>query len=301
MNENLYRFYKISRSEGVGTALGRMVQYIVREAPDAIIIVIFPIYTLVRPGISFSLIQQVDGIYKIKSFSEGTAFYIPELSYPEIVMEDIINGDEYPSGKNRVIKYTSSKLVSTDNCETIVDIGAYIGSFSLAVADQANKVIAIEPSPKSARCIRMNAEANGFDDRIEVIQKPVDKEKRITRLNISQDPTDNSLLGPDSHPIDSIEVETTTIDTIAKESGVERIDFLKMDAEGLEPEVLLGAEEVSITQLAIDCTEERDGESSFRELYDILNNRKYQIERGGRKNEDVLYAKLTSIVTTKPK
>src|SRR5258707_15414601 len=52
-------------------------------------------------------------------------------------------------------------------------------------------------------------------------------------------------MGPGSHPTADgagVDVETQTVDDFVSENSVERIDFIKMDIEGAEPEALVGAE-----------------------------------------------------------
>lgn len=54
------------------------------------------------------------------------------------------------------------------------------------------------------------------------------------------------------------------------ELGVEKIDFLKIDAEGAEPEVLEGTPLCRVKKVAVDCSPERFGKTTVFEVLKIL-------------------------------
>jgi len=68
------------------------------------------------------------------------------------------------------------------------------------------------------------------------------------------------------------------LDDFIREIDISQIDFLKIDAEGAEPEVLKGSNKLRISKLAIDAGNERNGESTVEEVSNILKNRGYEIK-----------------------
>jgi FkbM family methyltransferase len=144
--------------------------------------------------------------------------------------------------------------------ETVIDIGANIGEFSLAVAAQSRRVIAIEPDPDCFACLCRNVAAHA---NIETLQTLLWSEP--TELTFHSEPGhgDSSVFAPDSgDATQSLTLPARTLDDIAAELQIGSVDLLKCDAEGAEPEVLEGASAVlARTRLAaIDTGPERDGE-----------------------------------------
>ena len=122
-----------------------------------------------------------------------------------------------------------------------IDVGASYGCWSMALADLAEHVIAIEPQSKifqllcgnlgvnEATCVRMAAWSKGAFLRLPA----VDYEAETNFGGISVSPT----FGPD-------EIEARTLDQIVEMVLPEcHVSFIKIDVEGSEREVLLGAME----------------------------------------------------------
>lgn len=79
--------------------------------------------------------------------------------------------------------------------------------------------------------------------------------------------------------IESIsKVKAVRLDNLIHNLGLNRIDFLKIDAEGAEPEVLEGAKDFlnNIRKIAVDCTPERFGKTTSSKVNDILSSQGFQ-------------------------
>lgn len=125
--------------------------------------------------------------------------------------------------------------------DVVLDVGANVGTDTrTALASGAGQVIAIEPEPVSLECLRRNLAAEIRDNRVIIIPKGAwDREDTLT---LHVDPADaggSSFLWQKSGP--SIKVPLTTIDRIATELKLPKIDLIKMDIEGSEKNALLGA------------------------------------------------------------
>lgn len=281
------------RIEGPKSAVLAVKNYIRQNLlPRSLLIIAYPVYSLVSPKMNLGVIIPNGDIYKIVNVS-GKNFYIPDLTPNLYALSDLESGKTPESIEHNLNKYTSDNLISISECDFVVDIGAFIGAVSIGVAENAKKVIAVEPSEKNAECIRHNAKEFGVEDKLVVIERPVYSEQTTMTFNLSSDPTDNSLIKTDTRQLGSRQIETTTIDELSSVYDIPSIDFLKMDAEGVEPEVLLGSKRTPIEQVAIDCSAEREGRSSYREVNNHLLNRGYETNRVNLKGGwDVIYGKL---------
>lgn len=73
---------------------------------------------------------------------------------------------------------------------------------------------------------------------------------------------------------------------MADEVNVDHIDFLKVETEGVEPEVIDGISGISVDKIAVDCGPERDGEPVTDEVSNRLDEMGYNITTDGK----MLYA-----------
>ncbi|TCT04601.1 FkbM family methyltransferase [Aquabacter spiritensis] len=125
-----------------------------------------------------------------------------------------------------------------------VDVGANVGNWSLMFADRMThaKGLAFEPGPQTVERLRAALRGAGFGG-IEVVASAVSDLPGTLRFweEAGYGET-SSLLSQHSHPdAKAVAVPVTTLDIEMQTRGVERIDFLKIDAEGFDLNVLRGA------------------------------------------------------------
>ena len=121
--------------------------------------------------------------------------------------------------------------------DTVLDVGAYVGMFTVKAADlvgTAGKVIAIEPSPQNFDLLGRNCEGLG---NVGLFKGAIMATSGVGRLYYSKSPAANSLV---TRGHGYVEVETITLDELAALFQLDKIDFIKLDAEGAELEVLKG-------------------------------------------------------------
>jgi len=136
-----------------------------------------------------------------------------------------------------------------------IDVGANLGTYTLIGAQRvggAGRVIAIEASPSIGALLQANVEVNGFKERAKVYCCAVGaREEVVTLYEFSAQRGSNTLLESiaedasrqGDEEIVAREVECRRLDDIVAEAGPGRIDLVKIDVEGFEHEVLLGARE----------------------------------------------------------
>jgi len=125
--------------------------------------------------------------------------------------------------------------------DVVLDIGAYVGMFTVKAArlvGATGKVIAVEPSPENYNLLEQNCEGLG---NVALFKGAIMSTSGRGRLYYSRSAAANSLVIRAKR---YVEVETIALDELASEFGIDKVDFIKLDAEGAELEVLVGAQKV---------------------------------------------------------
>jgi FkbM family methyltransferase len=125
--------------------------------------------------------------------------------------------------------------------DVVVDIGGNIGAFSLYAAriGGASRVFSFEPFPGNYKILSHNVEQNRLRN-VTCVNQAVAGSRglRTLRLN-SEDSGSHSLVnGSCEH---TIEVECCTLEDVFARYSLTKIDYLKMDCEGAEYEILENA------------------------------------------------------------
>jgi len=171
-------------------------------------------------------------------------------------------------------KYTQGSLVSLSPNDIVVDVGAFIGPFTLGAAPEVSEVISVEPSPQTAAVLRENV---AHLDNVSVREFAAWSSSTTLMFKLGEDASDNSAIDVDkSGVVSTMEVRAERLD----ETLDGPVDFLKIDAEGAEPEAVEGAGTIA-RQVAVDVSPERHGESTEDEVRSILESRGYECERSG--------------------
>lgn len=132
------------------------------------------------------------------------------------------------------------KITSSRDKLTIIDIGANIGSFSIfaAMRNRNSKILAYEPATKTFKQLIENIQMNGFEDRIIAHKEAVDGKKRNLKLY------DSGISGMRSIFRTRDEkkyewVKAISLGDVFVNNKLKKCDFLKIDCEGAEYEILL--------------------------------------------------------------
>jgi FkbM family methyltransferase len=134
--------------------------------------------------------------------------------------------------------------------DTVIDVGANVGLFTLLLAYQVwevGRVIAYEASPRMLELLRQNVALSWLDDRVEIVPKAAaaasgrlpflaPRQYAMTgSLRPAEPPTENR-----GDTVDRIEVDAEPLDVHV--GRFERIDLIKIDVEGAEDQVFAGME-----------------------------------------------------------
>jgi FkbM family methyltransferase len=123
----------------------------------------------------------------------------------------------------------------------IFDVGGHQGITTQWFSRKARHVHTFEPMPENVDTIRTALAVRGIKN-VTVHPVAVSDHVGIGDFHIYQTRGHNSLARTNASGYRySIPTETTMLDDFADENGIESIDFLKIDVEGFELEVLKGA------------------------------------------------------------
>lgn len=130
--------------------------------------------------------------------------------------------------------------------EVILDIGAYIGLFTILASRQVGDeglVIAIEADPANFDLLQKNIRENGLTN-VRALCVGVGETPGTlylhSRGNCSELSTEREMRRGNSTMVGT-PIPVTTIDTICHQHDLRRVSFIKMDIEGAELTVLNGA------------------------------------------------------------
>ena len=123
---------------------------------------------------------------------------------------------------NKFIKYCESQ---TKKMKTVIDVGAWCGTWAKAIEPFAEKVIAFEPDKTHFECLQRNCTIN-CTPRMEAVGAQL-QEVSLTEDNFTQAKRVN----------EKGNIKMITLDHMAYED----VDMIKIDVEGYEMEVLKGA------------------------------------------------------------
>jgi len=135
---------------------------------------------------------------------------------------------------------------------TVVDVGANAGVFTLwAVKSGVARVIAVEPSPRMCKNLARNISFNHLGN-VTVVQAACGGKTGEAVLYSRGDEGLNSLycrdvLGSTFQPM--CRVPLLTLEDIFRRCAIETCDFLKLDCEGAEYDILLNSAENTLSRI----------------------------------------------------
>jgi FkbM family methyltransferase len=113
-----------------------------------------------------------------------------------------------------------------------IDGGSNYGYYTFFLANHGCNVIALEANPEIIPFLKKSVELNGCSDRVTILHAAIaDESNKTIKLGLLPSSL-NSTIVQRADLIGSFEVNTKSLDDVAKEFG--EIDFVKLDIEGAE-------------------------------------------------------------------
>jgi len=174
----------------------------------------------------FSNKQSLVPIGKYRFFLRSKNFFI-KLSDLSMILE-ILHFNEYGQAKIK-------------EGDTVIDIGAHIGTFSVMASSKvakknaSGKVYSFEPFKSTFNVLKKNKEINNRKN-LNIINKAVSDTVGSVEFYVNDINYAENSLNKISNK--SISVKTTTLDSFFSEKKIKRCNLLKIDCEGAEYAIL---------------------------------------------------------------
>lgn len=120
------------------------------------------------------------------------------------------------------------------------DVGANVGVYSLLMGNICKKIYAFEPGRDTCEILKRNIEINRFCN-IEVLREGVGSHMDKLYFTVGKDTMNHVVLNPNEE--EKMYCEKIPVVTLDERIESE-VDILKIDVEGLEQDVLAGAEKI---------------------------------------------------------
>lgn len=203
------------------------------------------------------------------------------------------------TGHQRLIEPFREEPIISKFCKPgmiVFDVGANIGEWTLTMANGVGaqgRVYSFEPTPFLFDALNKTVVANQFN---QVIVSPYalsDKSKTMdfyiqydenelldARLSRLDSPADFKEWITDGKKAKKIQVETITLDEFAVKEKLERLDFIKIDAEGYESAIVQGGLTVLKKfrpNLILECGGVYDSEEKRKRMVTRLRELDYSL------------------------
>jgi FkbM family methyltransferase len=193
-----------------------------------------------------------------------------------------INRDDFlfmTNHENEIMEY-----FNPNEGDTVIDVGAHIGLYTLIAAKRvgsSGKVIAIEPDPDNFKILKKNILLNQLSN-VEALECAVYSTKEKLKLflpELERGRTIFNTVMQDRAGISNnfLEVEANTLDNILNENNIQRVNWIKIDVEGAELEVLKGAVNTLSSNKNITLVIEIHGMENYIQMIEYLRRSNLRI------------------------
>jgi FkbM family methyltransferase len=167
--------------------------------------------------------------------------------------------------------------------DTVIDIGAHIGRYTITSSKQvgnSGKVVAIEADPDNFQLLKRNIALNNLTNVLPLNYAVFSTRTRMKLYEQSASAKYNSLMLARAAKTENyVEVNADTLDSILKLNEVNQVNWIKIDVEGAEFEVLKGSTKTLSSEnvsLFIEI-HNIDDPSHYVNIVDFLKHHNYEI------------------------
>jgi FkbM family methyltransferase len=192
------------------------------------------------------------------------------------------------SRRSSLFRFLDSAWVRSVGIQTVIDVGANIGQFSSEArsAFPQAKIYAFEPIAESAEIL---SSAFKNDINFTVFQFGLGTTDEIVDFNLNEFTPTSSLLRPtemqrriypETGCTRSVKIEVKRLDSTMKLSALDKNILLKIDVQGYEDRVIVGAGEVlsEIALIIAECSfmEFYQGQPLFHDICNLLYRKGFE-------------------------
>jgi len=179
-----------------------------------------------------------------------------------------------------------NNILSKIKPNVILDVGANVGNYTKLLAKNyadVSRILSFEPHPNTFKILTQNINNEGYKN-IELYNIGFGSEDKFIDIydyKVNDGSSHASIYKnviSDIHKCNDVvrhKIEVKTLDSFCTENNINQIDFLKIDTEGNEYEILIGAHDL-ITEQKIKCIHFEFNEMNvisryfFKDFYDYL-------------------------------
>ncbi len=167
-----------------------------------------------------------------------------------------------------------------------VDLGSNIGYYAVIesnIIGESGKIFAIEPSPVNFPILKLNLE-NQKKNNFSVYNIAIGDKNENMEFIISSKSNWSKIRMNDEkiNPKDKIiKIPVKTLDSFVKENNIKKIDILRMDVEGFEYNIILGANRVLEKfkpKIFVEIHKMYLGKEKTYKIFSDLKNKGYEIK-----------------------
>lgn len=166
----------------------------------------------------------------------GHRYRFPPEAAPEVLV-GLYKATYYP-GHPHYFEHGPCRYGAGD---VVIDGGAFEGFFTRQALDRGARVVAVEPCPPMAEALRRNFAREIGEGRLTVAPVALCGRSGPVRLVVDADCPTGAAVRTDSGGPAGVEVEGRTLEDLCAETCVDRCDFVKLDIEDAEVDVLRSA------------------------------------------------------------
>ena len=184
-----------------------------------------------------------------------------------------------------------TKFHKIKNNDVVIDIGAFIGDFAIFAASSAKNVnvFAYEPSRESFEYLVKNIKLNNLDNNIIPFDLAITNVKKKIKLYVNPESmsTGDSVYKIGNHPTSV--VNSTTLEDVFKSNDIKYCNFLKMNCEGAEFDILLNTHKEIFEKIGYIAMEyhwiSNKTKKDYNDIVKTLKDNNFKIEQEFTKEE----------------
>jgi len=175
--------------------------------------------------------------------------------------------------------YLELKSLHKKKIETVFDIGANVGTFTLLCNKlfKSKIIYSFEPIPLTYKCLMNNC--SDFKN-IKTFNLAFSDKKGVAKMSFNRFESFISSFNSLKKGNSLIQVKTETLNNFVKEYNIDKIDLLKIDVESFENLVLIGASNVlkNVRYLLIEITINQNKNYTISSLFSLLIGSGYNFQ-----------------------
>jgi len=235
-------------------------------------------------GYHWSKIAPFGSDVKIK-LTNGTKFIVRARTMDRSVVKEVWLHEIY-----------NQHGITVEENDIVLDIGGHIGVFNVYAAQKAKngKVYSFEPFSKNFERLKMHAQMNQLSN-VKLINKAVAAQTGKQTLNLSPDNnTGGHSLHLKTESDNKVEIETISLADFYQQEGITKVDFLKLDCEGAEFEIVQNNKELisQVERIILEC--HPHGDKTVDGMIALLEEMGYDVQSEKEQKGDhvqMLYAR----------